>query len=150
MRLRRVAAGFAQRAPLPQEVPALVQFDLHVGEALAAFRIEGLLPEEPVLLCDQAFDMGEHGCVLAMFFHGDASLGHGIGAVPNINPLRRSGKSQKILRASLEGLELLRTEMIEEKERPYGLLFRGGQKAANLEMANLAQPRLQYQDVGHY
>src|SRR5713101_9393672 len=52
--------------------------------------------------------------------------------------------------AVAEGLELLRTEMIEEKERPYGLLFRGRQKAANLEMANLAQPRLQYQDVSHY
>ncbi len=48
-----------------------------------------------------------------------------------------------------EGLELLRTEMIEEKERPYGLLFRGGEKAANLEMAHRAQPRLQYQDVSH-
>jgi hypothetical protein len=48
-----------------------------------------------------------------------------------------------------EGLELLRTEMIEEKKRPHGLLFRGGQKAANLEMAHRAQPRLQYQDVGH-
>jgi len=48
-----------------------------------------------------------------------------------------------------EGLELLRTEMIEEKERPYGLPFRGGQKAANLEMAHRAYPRLQYQDLSH-
>src|SRR5260221_3642512 len=50
----------------------------------------------------------------------------------------------------LEGLELLRTEMIEEKERPHGLPFRGRQKAANLEMADWAQPRLQYQDLSHY
>jgi len=49
----------------------------------------------------------------------------------------------------LEGLELLRTEMIEEKERPHDLLFRGGEKAANLEMAHRAHPRLQYQDVCH-
>src|SRR3979409_2692266 len=48
-----------------------------------------------------------------------------------------------------EGLELLRTEMIEEKERPYGLPFRGGLKAANLEMAHRAQPRLEYQDLSH-
>src|SRR6267154_4283860 len=50
----------------------------------------------------------------------------------------------------LEGLELLRTEMIEEKERPHGLLFRGRKQAANLEMTHRAQPRLQYQDVSHY
>jgi len=70
MRLRRVAAGFAQRAPLPQEVPALVQFDLHLGETLAAFLIEGFLPEKPVLLGHQAFNVSEYGCVLAIFFHG--------------------------------------------------------------------------------
>jgi hypothetical protein len=48
-----------------------------------------------------------------------------------------------------EGLELLRTEMIEEKERPYGLPFRGGQKAANLEMAHFPHSRAQYQDLSH-
>jgi hypothetical protein len=94
MRLRRVAAGFAQRPPLPQEVPALVQFDLHLGETLAAFRIEGFLPEKPVLLGHQAFNVGEYGCVLAIFFHVMPRwVLMGIGAVPNINPLRRSGKS---------------------------------------------------------
>jgi hypothetical protein len=50
----------------------------------------------------------------------------------------------------LEGLELLRTEMIEEKERPYGLLFRGGQKTANLEVAHFPHSRAQYQDVSHF
>src|SRR5712664_2232418 len=70
VRLGRIAAGFAQRAPLAQQVPALIQFDLNVGETLAASRIEGFLPEEPVLLGHQALNMGEHGCVLAMFFHG--------------------------------------------------------------------------------
>ncbi len=70
MRLRRVTSGFAQRSPLPQQVPALVQFDLHVNETLAAFGIEGFLPEKPVLLGHQPFDMGEYGYVFAMFFHG--------------------------------------------------------------------------------
>jgi len=39
--------------------------------------------------------------------------------------------------------------MIEEKERPHGLLFRGGQKAANLEMAHFPHSRAQYQDLSH-
>jgi len=39
--------------------------------------------------------------------------------------------------------------MIEEKERPHSLPFRGGEKAANLEMAHRAQPRLQYHDLSH-
>jgi hypothetical protein len=40
--------------------------------------------------------------------------------------------------------------MIEEKERPYGLPFRGGQKAANLEMAHFPHSRAQYQELSHY
>ncbi len=51
--------------------------------------------------------------------------------------------------AVAEGLELLRTEMIEEKERAHGLPFRGGQKAANLEMAHFPHSRAQYQDLSH-
>jgi hypothetical protein len=39
--------------------------------------------------------------------------------------------------------------MIEEKERPYGLPFRSGQKAANLEMAHFPHSRAQYQDLSH-
>src|SRR5260221_3560753 len=52
--------------------------------------------------------------------------------------------------AVAEGLELLRTEMIEEKERPYGLHFRGGQNAANLEMTHFPNSRAQYQDLSHF
>src|SRR5258705_905278 len=48
-----------------------------------------------------------------------------------------------------EGLELLRTEMIEEKERPYGLPFRGGTKAAHPVTAHRANLRLQYQAGSH-
>ncbi len=66
MRLRRIAAGFAQRAPLTQQVPALVQFGLNVGQAFAAVR--GLL--EPMLFSHQALNMGEYGLVVATFFHG--------------------------------------------------------------------------------
>src|SRR6266702_1046763 len=70
MRLGRISAGLAQRAPLTQQVPALVQLDLHVGQAFAAFRSEGSLLEKPVLFSHQALNMGEHGWVLARFFHG--------------------------------------------------------------------------------
>src|SRR3989442_13263690 len=42
------------------------------------------------------------------------------------------------------------TEMIEEQDRPHGLPFRGGKKAANLELAHVQHSRLQYQDVSHY
>src|SRR2546430_6678014 len=48
-----------------------------------------------------------------------------------------------------EGLELLGTEMIEEKERPHGLPFRGGKKAADLGLAHFPHSRLPYQDVSH-
>jgi len=40
--------------------------------------------------------------------------------------------------------------MIEEKERPHGLPFRGGKKAANLGLAHFPHSRLQYQDVSHF
>ena len=49
-----------------------------------------------------------------------------------------------------EGLEILGTEMIEEKERPHGLPFRGGKKAANLGLAHFPHSRSQYQDVSHF
>src|SRR5438046_7402860 len=49
-----------------------------------------------------------------------------------------------------EGLELLGAEVIEEKERPYGLPFSGGKKAANLGLAHFPHSRLQYQDVSHF
>src|SRR5205823_8870607 len=49
-----------------------------------------------------------------------------------------------------EGLELLGAEVIEEKERPYGLPFSGGKKAANLGLAHFPPSRLQDQDVSHF
>ena len=70
MRLGRIASGFAQGAPLTQQVPALVQLDLDFSEAFAAFRSERLLLEKPMLFSYQALNMGEYGLVLAMFFHG--------------------------------------------------------------------------------
>src|SRR5260370_37534613 len=83
MRLRRITSGFTQRAPLTQQVPALIQFYLHVGQALAACRITRPLLEKPVLFSHQALDMGEHGLVLVMFFHGSPRwMQKGVGAVP--------------------------------------------------------------------
>ena len=83
MRLGRIAAGLAQRAPLTQQVPALIQLDLHVSQAFAAFWSEGSLLEKPVLFSHQALDMGEHGLVLVMFFHGSPRwMQKGVGAVP--------------------------------------------------------------------
>jgi len=49
-----------------------------------------------------------------------------------------------------EGLELLGPEMIEEKERPHGQPFRGGEKAANVDWPTSRIPRLQDQDVSHF
>src|SRR5213596_1721896 len=63
VRLGRIAAGFAQRAPLTQQVPALIQFSLNVGQSFAV--VCSLL--EPVLFGYQALDMGEYGWVLARF-----------------------------------------------------------------------------------
>ena len=83
VRLGRISAGFAQRAPLTQQVPALIELDLHVRQAFAAFRCKRLLPEKPVLFGHQALDMGEHGLVLVMFFHGSPRwMQKGVDAVP--------------------------------------------------------------------
>ena len=83
MRLGRIACGFAQRPPLTQQVPALIQFDLHVGQAFAAFWSKRTLFEKPVLFSDQALNMGEYGLVLVMFFHGSPRwMQKGVGAVP--------------------------------------------------------------------
>ena len=70
MGLRRVAAGLALRAPLTQQVPALVQFDLHVSQAFAALRSERPLLEKAVLFSYQALNMGEYGLVLTLVCHG--------------------------------------------------------------------------------
>ena len=88
MRLGRISAGFAQRAPLTQQVPALIQLDLHVSQAFAAFRSKRPLLEKPVLFGHQALNMGEYGWVLARFFHGIPRwMQRGVGAMPNIDPL---------------------------------------------------------------
>jgi hypothetical protein len=86
VRPRRVAAGLAQGAPQAQEVPALVELDLDLCEALAFVRIEMAVFEKPVLFSYQAFIMGEYGLVLALFFHGIPRWMQ-VGAMPNINLL---------------------------------------------------------------
>src|SRR5712691_13438348 len=70
MRGGRIAAGLPQGAPLPQQVPALVELRLHGSEALALLLVERSLVEEPVLLRNQALDVGQHRSVLlALVFH---------------------------------------------------------------------------------
>ena len=69
MRLRRITTGFAQGPPLPQQVPALIQLDLHVGEPFAALRRQRPLLEKAVLFRDQALNVIEYGLVLGRFFH---------------------------------------------------------------------------------
>ncbi len=88
MRLGRISAGFAQRAPLTQQVPALIQLDLHVSQAFAAFWSEGSLLEKPVLFSHQALNMGEYGWVLARFFHGIPRwMQRGLARCPTLDPL---------------------------------------------------------------
>ena len=87
MRLGRIAAGFAQGAPLAQKVPALIQLHLHVCQALALVRSELTLLEKPVLFSYQPLNMSEYGLVLAMFFHGVLAGCKKELATPNIDPL---------------------------------------------------------------
>ena len=89
MRLGRIAAGLAQCAPLTQQVPALIQFSLNVGQSFAV--VCSLL--EPVLFGYQALDMGEYGWVLARFFHGIPRwMQRELARCPTLDPLRRSCK----------------------------------------------------------
>src|SRR5437870_1494111 len=65
-----VLAELAQRASLPQEIPALVELDLELTQALAllvGLRAPGV---ERMLLVDEASDMGEHGLIVRLVCHG--------------------------------------------------------------------------------
>src|SRR5260221_14766846 len=69
VRLGRIAAGFAQRAPLAQQVPALIQLRLQVRQALAFAVGKRLLFKEAVLFGSKALDMGQNRCVFSLVFH---------------------------------------------------------------------------------
>src|SRR5438876_8388158 len=71
MRLRRIVAELAQRAPLAQEIPVLVELRLERGQAMSLFGRELAAFEEAMLFSDQGLDVRKYGCVLV-------GLGHGI------------------------------------------------------------------------
>src|SRR5882672_4194815 len=72
VRLGGLVPGFAQRAPLAQQIPALVELDLDVGEALALRRGGLGVLEQLVLFGDQAFYMSQYARFLCFVFHGDS------------------------------------------------------------------------------
>src|SRR2546426_12697154 len=78
MRLGRIAAGFAQGAPLAQKIPALIQLDLDLCQALALVRSELALLEQPVLFGHQLLDMSEYRHILSLLFHGCPRLRNGL------------------------------------------------------------------------
>ena len=64
MRLRRIAAELAQGAPLPQQIPALVELHLECAEAPNLLRSELTVLEESMLLLHQTLDIHERGGIL--------------------------------------------------------------------------------------
>src|SRR5947209_4598869 len=64
MRLGCVAAEFAQRASLAQEIPVAVELALDLGQALLLLIARLAVLEEAVLLGDERLDVGENGCIL--------------------------------------------------------------------------------------
>src|SRR5258706_8066451 len=70
MRLRRVVAELAQRAPLAQEIPVLVELYLQRGEAMSLLGRKLAAVEEAVLFGDQGLDMCEYGCIFVGLCHG--------------------------------------------------------------------------------
>jgi hypothetical protein len=69
MCLRRVAARLPQRAPLPQQIPALVELDLQLRQSLAVIR-GGITPlQQLVFFGYQALDVPEHRRILVDLLH---------------------------------------------------------------------------------
>ena len=68
-RLPRIATGFPKRPPLPQQVPALVEFNFHGAQALVLFGFVDLmvlqLGTQLLLLGDQLVDLSENVLVLS-------------------------------------------------------------------------------------
>lgn len=71
MGLTWVAAGLAQSPALPQEVPALVEFDLECPQPLVLLVCADLMPLQAIakiaLLVDELADSGQW---IAVFCHG--------------------------------------------------------------------------------
>src|SRR5262249_24221788 len=66
VRLGGIAAEFAQRPALPQQIPALVELGLDVGKSLALVGGRGRVLEQLVLLGDQTLDVVRN---LGLVFH---------------------------------------------------------------------------------
>jgi hypothetical protein len=56
----RIAARFMQSAPLPQQIPALIELDLDVRKAVVVAFAERILREKMMLLGDELLNVGEH------------------------------------------------------------------------------------------
>jgi carotenoid cleavage dioxygenase-like enzyme len=65
----RVEPDVAKSAPLSQKIPALIQFDLELGEPLPiGFRKRRFLVQ-PVFLRNQLLNVVEDGLILGMILH---------------------------------------------------------------------------------
>jgi hypothetical protein len=72
MRLAGVVAGLEQRAALPQQVPALVEFDLELHEAFVVIFGARRVLHERMFLSDEALNVREHLVLGLLFVHGIA------------------------------------------------------------------------------
>src|SRR6185295_17995899 len=70
----RIAPGYARRAALPQQIPALVELDLDRLQALLLLVRQRLLAKQLVLFGDEAFDVSED---LTVVFHACLSRSRG-------------------------------------------------------------------------
>jgi hypothetical protein len=71
LRAFRIAAGFAQRAPLTQQVPALVELHLDALEPTLIRVGKRPLFHQPMLLSDEFLDVHQDSVVAACLFHAD-------------------------------------------------------------------------------
>ena len=55
-----IGAGLAQRTPLTQQIPALVELDLHVRQPIVVGIASRTFLEQLVLFGDEVLDMFEH------------------------------------------------------------------------------------------
>src|SRR5262245_12387568 len=75
LRLVRILAEFAQRAPLPQEIPTLVELDAHRSKPRLVAGVLRPGRVESVLLVHELLDRREHLLVRRVFRHGSPPKG---------------------------------------------------------------------------
>ena len=69
MRITRVLPDLAERTPLPQQIPALIELDLDFRQMPALGGALRTPFEQPVLFGNEALDLGQHAVVRFRFFH---------------------------------------------------------------------------------